>query len=256
MSDHATAPAPAPPKATLYVGMPHCGPVWDAAVDAQTYAATRESCGRILTARSSNSIACAGFNDLVAEALELRDQGVVTHFAMIHSDVAAPHYWFDVLLGEMLSVGADLISAVVAIKADEPDPPTSTAVGSVISPWKPVHRLRLSEVHRLPRTFTAADLTIGDDRTLLVNTGLWVADLRHPAWDSFPGFACHTRIRKSADGWVSECIPEDWNASRWLASEGVRLAATWALPVDHLGTRRWSNQPAARGHAARGVPWR
>ncbi len=86
---------------------------------------------------SSSSVLPTSFNELFCHALNLREQGKATHFAMCHSDIIAAPGWLDVLYGEMWSLELDAISAVVPIKG--PTGRTSTAIGAVADRWR-VHR--------------------------------------------------------------------------------------------------------------------
>src|SRR6185312_6699501 len=52
------------------------------------------------------------FNTALAEALNKRDEGLVTHFALHHSDVAADEGWLNTLFSEMRQRGDVAISAV------------------------------------------------------------------------------------------------------------------------------------------------
>jgi hypothetical protein len=232
-------------KPKLFVGMPHAGLATPDAVQAlYTPASPSILGGPPVVCKSANSIATAGFNDLLAIALNLRDEGRVTHFAMIHSDICPGVAWVDTLWREMQAHSLDLISAVVAVKDPGDDPPLSTCVGPVDDPWGGRRRLRRSELFGLPPTFTAVEAGARDGECLLVNTGLWLADLRHPAWDDFPGFVCDSRIVRLEDGTRASVVDsEDWAMSRWAARNGLKVGATQALGVEHAGNARWANRP-------------
>ncbi len=190
----------------------------------------------------SSSAAPDTMNHLLCQALGARDAGVVTHFAMIHADVDPAAHWLDTLWLEMRRTGADAIAAVIAIK--EKGGRTSTAVGKVDDPWAGGRCLHVSERQKLPVTFTAADCC-GEGEVLLINNGLYLADLRHPAWDSFPGFDTSTRIAptRALDGARrSEMRSEDWECARHLAANGATVAATWAVRVEHHGGGKWVNR--------------
>lgn len=181
------------------------------------------------------------FNHLLGPVLDLRDQGVITHLAMIHSDVV-PRWrgWVNTQWREMRLSGADLVSTVVAIKDRRGR--TSTAVGLRSDPWGAIRHVMLADRKKLPTTFTIED--VGDPATevLLVNTGMFLADLRHPAWDSFPGFNLTTRLGRDSEGRRQpQMRPEDWEMSRHLDACGARVAATWAVRCKHYGSYGWDN---------------
>jgi SAM-dependent methyltransferase len=169
------------------------------------------------------------FNRLWCGALNLRQRGI-THFAMIHDDVCPPQSWLNLLLDELDWCQADVMSAVVAIKS--PDGLTSTAVETA-DPWFP-RRLTLKEVHDLPPTFTDED--VGGE--LLLNSGLWVCDLRKP-WVDNPEPLCFqtlNRLIKDANGdWQAQVRSEDWEFSRAARARGAKLYATRKLAPVHTG---------------------
>lgn len=226
--------------AKVFVGMPRYGELTSGAARSLYY----PSGGAVWVskiAEAQNSLPCNAFNDLLRIALDLRDAGSVTHFAMIHADVEPEGYWVDELWAELIGQGADLVSAVVPIKDHGADPPTSTAVGDRHDPWKVNRRVRVSERATLPETF-GPEHVCGADEVLLVNTGLWITDLRHPAWDAFPGFNVKSDIHTALDGTrTARCRPEDWEMSRYLDRAGARVMATWRVGLSHRGTAAWPN---------------
>jgi hypothetical protein len=160
------------------------------------------------------------FNICLATALDARDRGEATHVAMIHSDVAPVGPWVSQLYNEMRLARVALISAVVRIK--NPTGRTSTAIAERADPWAPIRRfIQLDQRESMPVTFTPQDVCQGDE-VLLVNTGLWLADLRMPFWDDF-SFQWHDRISRDPDGRRRvQFRPEDWELSRALDAGGLR----------------------------------
>lgn len=195
-------------------------------------------------AHGGNSLTPNAFNDLLLAALNLRDEGEITHFAMIHSDVEPLTInWLDVLYAESIAYNAAIVSTVIPIKNDDFDPPTSTAIGYRDDPWKLVRRIHVSERLNMPQTFNRHMLGLPDDQVLLVNTGLWLTNLTHPAWDHFPGFHVVTRIDRDAENRrVAQCRPEDWEMSRFMDAMKVPVAATWKVAVKHWGDKAWTNR--------------
>jgi hypothetical protein len=193
------------------------------------------------------------FNRCWTTALNIRKKGI-THFAMIHDDICPQYGWLDMLLREMERLQADIVSAVVRIKCDLGT--TSTAVESD-DPWYP-RRLTMKEIDKLPVTF-------GDDDVageLLLNTGLWICDLRKP-WVDNPGpmtFQTLSRIvEKDAGGrplldcngepvyldegeLEAQVRSEDWEFSREARRRGAKLFATKGIEVNHDGYKQFSNR--------------
>jgi hypothetical protein len=183
------------------------------------------------------------FNQLFFQAMDLRDKGEVTHFAMLHDDIWPENWWVNTLWREMQSTGADIISTVVPIK-DAPWWRTSTAIGLVDDPWVVPRYIRAQDKADLPTTFGPAEVC-NPGELLLLNTGCWLTDLRKPWWDEFcaeGGFNFSTRMTVEPDGtrlsWIQ---PEDWKMSRFIALRGAELRATYAVKARHRGFAWWSN---------------
>ena len=191
--------------------------------------------------RRSGSLVDA-FNVLWAEALTWRDAGRVDHFAMCHADVMPGSWWINDLLAEMRRHNAAVCSAVVAIK-DRERRLTSTAIGKVGDPY--ANRcLSRAELDALPDTFdTSRACRPGE--LLLINTGLWVCDLRQ-AWCERWVFPQTCRIVHDGTRWNSELLTEDWELSRFLHAEGVRYVATRKVETRHFGIDSWDVGPRKR----------
>jgi len=184
------------------------------------------------------------FNMLWCEALNARKQYPISHFAMIHDDIAADMSldlgWLDILLDELERTGADVISAVVPIKDEKGV--TSTAI-ETDDPWW-VRRLAMHEVFQLPETFSASDVPWNKDgRPLLLNTGLWLCKF-DPAWVEKIEFHFYNRIVRMPDGeFMSQDQPEDWDVSRQFHALGLKCVATRKVPLVH-GLPHWHNKSA------------
>ncbi len=226
-------------------GQPHeeCSRAKFAAIDPRAPAEDRIEVG-------GNSVAISGslahsFNTLLASALDFRDAGRVTHFAMLHDDIAPSGPWVTQLWRVMRTTGADLVSAVVPIK-EEPPGRTSTAIGSREDHWLVNRYIWLGEKATLPPTFVQDDVCEPTE-VLLANTGCWLADITKPWWDEFAdagGFYQTARIVRNPDGSrSSQFNPEDWRMSRFLETRGCRIACTWEVPLRHGGWSWWSNCP-------------
>lgn len=182
-----------------------------------------------------------GFNALWADALNAYADGKITHFAMLHSDIAAGDGWLDTLLAEMESHAADVMSAVVPIK--DVRGVTSTAIGGA-GPWQVYRRLTMREVFAdtMPETFSAADFGY-PNRPLLVNDGCMVVDLRNPLFHNanldgqaiiYFGFPSDI-VRGENGRWQVRRESEDWFFSRSAADAGAKIMATRKVPLKHIG---------------------
>ena len=192
---------------------------------------------------AAGSLLPKSFNTPLCEAMDLRDAGEVTHFAMLHDDVWPDNGWITTLWREMRAHDADLISAVVPIK-DAPWWRSSTAIGLKSDPWPIPRFIRAQDQATLPETF-GPEHVCGDGEVLLVNTGCWLADITRPWWDEFVdagGFTFHTRTtRGKSNERITWIQPEDWIMSRFLQERGARVMATYAVPIRHFGQCWWSN---------------
>lgn len=231
----------------VYLGLPSRGStVCLGAAHGFLAAPTAGKCG-VIRAGAQSSLLCYGFNSLWAGALNHRKEGV-THFAMIHDDIAPQQFWLDILLDEMARFDADVISAVVPIKSTQGL--TSTGVDDPDNPWHP-RRLTMAEVMQLPETFGVVDLLNPMPKAdkipaLLINSGLMLARLDHP-WCERVVFHIKDRIIQGPDGYEAQVASEDWNFSRDLADWGCRVYATRKVRVEHVGEYAYPND-FAWGH--------
>ena len=209
-------------------------------------------------AKFSNSLLGRSFNHLWAQALAARDRGHVTHFAMLHTDVAPERFWLDKLYEEMLEHNADIMAAVIPIKS--PLGLTSVAVDNRDDPWQ-VRRLTMTEVvEQLPETFCNEDVIKAglnpNHNLLLQNTGCWMCDLRKPWADATDEqgylrcyFTIHDCIRKRDDKTASYFVgvqPEDWNFSRMVQTvdPAARIFGTRKVRIEHKGETGYPNHGA------------
>lgn len=178
------------------------------------------------------SLLCHNFNSLWVTALNLAHRGEkISYFAMQHSDVSPPMFWLDGMIEELEARNLDVLSAIIPI----PDEHGYTSLALERpdgDPWRPLCRLTMQEIYRLPATFTADDV----GHPLWINTGLWVCKF-DPAWNKKITFDDLNRIVFSTpqDAYVAEVQPEDWNFSQQLNRLGLRVGATRKIPVRHRG---------------------
>lgn len=177
------------------------------------------------------------FNQAWVGALNYRDTGVgIKYFAMIHDDVEPEAWWLDTLIDELEAHQADVVSAVIPIKSHHGNTSTAIDTGDI---WLP-RRLTMHEVMQLPETFGPEEA----GGPLLLNTGLWVADITKP-WADEVCFDFLNRIRVTSSGErVAECVPEDWLNSHRLNELGCKLMATRKVKLNHVGNSEYPNDRA------------
>ncbi len=216
------------------LGMPSYGEVTAGAArgfyraTAGALAVRREHAEGSLLAANMNRLWCTALNDARHSGLD--------YSAMQHADVQAEDWWLDTLVGELEAHSLDVLSVVIPIK--DGTGKTSTAVARHDGdPWKPFARLTLTEVYRLPETFTSEDLGY----PLLVNTGLWVCRFRED-WARHVYFTINDRILLGANGRYGHQVePEDWFVSRRFHELGLRVGATRKVAVGHRGPAIFDN---------------
>lgn len=205
---------------------------------------------RTVPAEVTGSLLAFVFNHAWGAALMSHARGEVTYFAMLHSDITPEPFWLDTLIDELERLQADVVSVVIPIKGDprDPDPLTSTGIDDPSNRWKPKKRFTINQVSTFPSTFNSADCGYPND-ALLVNTGLWVCDLRKP-WTRATNksgaakfyFTINDRVEIERDGTVSVRVePEDWYMSRRLHSLGCKVYATTKVKADHGGSATFPN---------------
>ena len=190
----------------------------------------------IVRCRQSSLLADC-FNGLWTMALNMRRVGV-THFAMIHADISPRQGWLTHLMEEM-GDKYKVMSALVPIK-------DSRRVSSCA--WTdPERMLMMKNIsmdeawNKLPVTF---DSSHGEEgKILLINTGLWVADIREE-WAEKAYFEIRTGTKKLKDGMMGHwVISEDWGFSMQLHDMGVPYGATTRVSLLHHGGTMFSNSP-------------
>lgn len=193
-------------------------------------------------------------NELWVRGLNAARQGEVTHFAMLHADVAPHAGWLDCLLAELEDNAADLISTVVPIK--DARGLTTCGLGDRRDPWSAHRRLTMREIMRIPETFDVGDACLNfsvqdhwrlpgtDNVYLLHNTGCWAANLTNQQWYETEGplgqlvasFQFPIRARKLIDGTIRhERESEDWYFSRRIAELPLQTAVTRKVELSHIG---------------------
>jgi predicted O-methyltransferase YrrM len=199
---------------------------------------------RIHTTNSGNG--WDDFNAVWAQALNAAEVGEVTHFCMLHSDVAPQGQWLDILLDELDRLDLDMVSAISPIKDSRGV--TSSGIGDPQNRWEPFRRFTMQEVCGFPETFDAASVGY-EGWPLLHNTGCWVCDLRKPlffetdddktlkAYFDFP-----SRVHRGEDGLFTNAREsEDWYFSRCLTELNAKTAITRKVRLSHRGFIDYTN---------------
>ena len=220
------------------------------------------------------------FNALWCEALNARAERGVTHFAMIHSDIAPSSLgWLGDILLELLARPSWVcLSTVIPIKSAE----GLTSTGMDTHRWRP-RRFTMHEAYRLPETWGTdsgiirpaegessagqAGFTLAPDcgidgpaAPLLLNTGLMICDIRESrlaqrgpntgqCWAHHICFEFRNRnLSMTKDGrryFYTDFEPEDWRFSRQMHAMGMDYGCTRKIRCDHTGPWRFGN----------GLPW-
>jgi hypothetical protein len=228
-------------KPKVVVVMPHYGQVDLGAARGFLLPSTRGDVELVTLIDAGTSCTPRAFNMCLIQALNLRDEGKITHMAMIHSDVNPTNqYWLDILWREMRIHHADYVASVIPIKDPQPCR-SSTAIGDISNPWECKRYLPHKRPDGMPETVLPSDVC-GEGEELLVNTGLFLTDLRAEWWDGFPGFQFHNRLIMRDGERIEQFRPEDWELSRHMRAAGACYAATYAVPVQHFGSFGWSNR--------------
>jgi precorrin-6B methylase 2 len=224
-------------KKTVCLGMPGYGQLTPGAARG-FYTASHAH--RLKLRCHESSLLAHNFNLLWCWALnEAKTGDGCDYFAMQHSDVEPGPGWLDALIDELEAKNLDVLGVVVPIK--DVRGVTSTAVAREDGdPWRVKCRLTMSEVMRLPETFTSADV----GGPLLLNTGLWVCRF-DPVWTPKVHFTINDRIVEDSDGdYVCEVEPEDWYFSRLLHELGLKVGCTRKVPLTHRGVMAFTNTKA------------
>jgi hypothetical protein len=225
------------PDAHVFIGMPGYGDL-SAGAARGFWRASRLPDARVYHQYQEGSLLAANFNSLWCTALNLARGGrLVDVFAMQHSDVEPEDWWLDALIAEMDARNLDVLGVAIPIKdangltsiaLDRPDGDT----------WRPLCRLTMTDLKRLPETFTSHDV----GHPILLNTGLWACRFDE-SWARRVRFTINDRIVVGPTGeYRPQCEPEDWYFSRLLHEMGLKVGCTRKIRAMHRGTWRWSNQ--------------
>lgn len=188
---------------------------------------------------SEASLLAANFNICWTWALNQLHWGKrVDYFAMLHGDVEPEDHWLDKMIAEMEARDLDVLGAVVPIKDHKGL--TSIALERPDKDnWRPLCRLTMKEIFRLPVTFTREDTGY----PLLLNTGCWVCRF-DPKWIYKVHFTINDRIVfcEPKNCYIVQVEPEDWYFSRLLGELGLKIGATRCIKIQHRGPAAFTNE--------------
>lgn len=220
----------------VFLGMPGYGNMTAGAARGLWFAC--KDVGRPIVKYQNGSLLAANFNMLWVTALNMQRAGYpIKYFAMLHDDIAPEDGWLDTLIDEMEAKDLDVLCAVSPIKdqmgltsiaLERPDGDT----------WRVLGRLTMSEVFKLPETFTSEDVGF----RLLLNTGCWVCKF-DPAWAPNVYFTINDRnyFDVVQDCYKSQVESEDWFFSRLCYEQGLKLGATRKVSLSHRGSAEFGN---------------
>lgn len=159
------------------------------------------------------------------------------YFAMLHADVQPPLGWLDVLIDEMETKGLDVLGVAVPIK-DQRGLTSLAMAHESGDPWRVHGRLTMTDIYRLPETFTSDDLGY----PLLLNTGCWVCRF-NPEWAKQVHFTINDRIvfNTKTNKYHTQVEPEDWFISRLFHELNLRVGATRKIELGHRGAAVYGN---------------
>lgn len=240
-------------KPHVIIGMPCYGNVSPVAMS-MFYAGASSRGYEIDRKVLQSSLLAKCFNTIWAQALWRAKNEGVTHFVMLHADVAPVmseddrRGFVDILLDECERLDAHVVSAVIPLKSGQGL--TSTGVGNPDYPWQPYQRWTMAEIMSFPETF-CAEQTDCPNMPLIINTGCWIADLRKPLFHETNDdgtikmhFTVNDRILPGIDGGQHrvEVESEDWFFSRLLSENNAKVYATRKVSLKHLGEMWYPNQ--------------
>jgi hypothetical protein len=219
--------------ASVFVAVPHYGGIIAEALPGLSFPSLKHDV-RLRT--NSVSLLAFNFNSLWCQALNERDPHKYDYFAMVHSDIAPPIGWVDMLIDELEHYHADLMSVVVPMKSGEGL--TSTAWHHPIT--GAIRRITIKELGELPETFS--NISSPDPATnLLVNSGCWVCRFDQP-WAEKLYFHIDDSIIKTKQGkFEPRVFSEDWHFSRQFHNLGLHLMATQKIKLHHHGHTTYPN---------------
>lgn len=223
-------------ESRVFVAMPGYGRMTAAASRALWFAC--EDVNKPIFKYQCGSLLAMNFNLLWCTALNQRKKGIpIKYFAMLHDDVGPRDFWLDQLIEELEAQDLDMLGVVVPIK-DENGLTSIALDRNEVDTWRPLCRLTMDEIYRLPETFTEKDTGY----PILLNTGCWVCRFDQD-WNDKVYFTINDRIifDKVEDKYQAQVESEDWFFSRLCHEQKVRIGCTRKIPLRHTGMMEFPN---------------
>ncbi len=180
------------------------------------------------------------FNMLWCDAWNKHKEMGITHFCMVHSDVAPlDRGWLGTLLDRQRKSGADILASVIALK----DERAQSSTGALNVHTREMRKFTLDECHGMGKdTFDINDAGF-PGHCLLMNTGCWICDINE-SWFKKMCFRFHDHIIEMPDGTLkAACVGEDWLFSIDAWRLNLKCFATTALVIEHQGVYQYPNIP-------------
>jgi hypothetical protein len=197
--------------------------------------------------RTQSALISYNCNGLLAKALNERASHAWSLFAMLHYDIRPQQFWLDLLVDQLISHGADLMSAVVPLTGRD-NGYTSTALAESANKFANRRRLTQSQVRhlRFPETFDVQMAALAIEQLpppyqifpcprafLWCNTGCFVVRIDRD-WDwTTVCFASDDQLVISAGQYQEYVFPEDWTFSHRVAEAGGKVMATRLVKLTH-----------------------
>lgn len=224
-----------PANYRAYLAMPSYGRVTGGAMRSFWHASRDMS--QVICEYAAGSLLASNFNQLWCGALNMVHTGArLDYFAMQHDDVEPGIHYLDTMVDILESHDLDILGVAVPIKDCHGS--TSIALARDDTNWRVHSRLTMTDLHRLPETFTSKDV----GRPLLLNTGCWVCKF-DMSWATQVHFEINDRIYfdSPSNSYRAQTEPEDWFFSRLLHELGLKIGCTRKVIVNHRGDADYTN---------------
>ena len=168
-----------------------------------------------------------------------------THFIMWHEDIEpVDQDWIIKLLDLADQHEADILSVVSPIKSNAQETSTALARGKEFGDYQ---RVKIDDLENLPDVFGEPELSklFGWDkgrRIILTNTGLMCVRMNRRTVLETMCFDVNNWIKRDKAGEFYHLFePEDWKWARDAQDKGLKVLATKAIKLKHIGRMGYPN---------------